>query len=298
MYKRFRIMEGSFMYYMYDQYGKYNYNGCRCMVTKKTVDSNGHVMPFLPHKKICVPVHKDLNHWVIFVIFPADRQITIIDSLYDQEPWHVLMFQNLVKFIPEYERSKYLPQDKWAWHMHPMVVDKQLNFDDCGVCTCMAISYLVHGLDYRTMPTYLFANQARMFVYYTIMGYQFDHDNNYNPALEEVISASTIVEDDAPPIDYRDNTDRHERGQPTLTGTNPPPLPQVTAADFQFLNEDGEISLSDDVDDDPNDEDYTDDTPTKLENTLNQEHTITAVLGLTYMANAMATQEEQILAKE
>jgi hypothetical protein len=36
----------------------------------------------------------------------------------------------------------------------------------------------------------------------------------------------------------------------------------------------------------------------KMEDTLNQEHTLTAVLGLTYMVNAMATQEEQILAEE
>jgi hypothetical protein len=182
--------------------------------------------------------------------------------------------------------------------MHPLVVDKQLNLEDCGVCTCMAMYCLFHGLDYRTMPTCLFANQARIFVYYTIMGYQFDHDENYNPALDEVIGASTIVDDDAPRIDYRDDTNRHERGQPTLTGTNPPPLPQVTAADLQFPNENGEISLSDDDDDDPRHEDYTYDTPTNLENTLNQEHKITVVLGLTDMANAMATQEEQILAEE
>jgi hypothetical protein len=83
IYKRFRIMEGYFMYYMYEQYEKYNYNGCCRMVTKKTVDLNGHVMSFLSHKKIFVPVHKDLNHWVIFVICSADRNITIIDSLYD-----------------------------------------------------------------------------------------------------------------------------------------------------------------------------------------------------------------------
>jgi Ulp1 family protease len=104
MYKRFRIMEGSFMYYMYDQYGKYNYNGCRRMATNKTVDSNGHVMSFMSHEKIFVPVHNDLKHWVLFVICPADRKITIIDSLYDQGPCHVLMFENLVKFIHEYER--------------------------------------------------------------------------------------------------------------------------------------------------------------------------------------------------
>jgi Ulp1 family protease len=76
------------------------------MVTKKTVDSNEHFWSFLSHKKILVPFHKDANHWVMFVICPADRQITIIDSLYDQGPWHILMFDNIVKFIYDYEKSK------------------------------------------------------------------------------------------------------------------------------------------------------------------------------------------------
>jgi Ulp1 family protease len=92
------------MYYMYEQYEKYIYNGCRRMVTKKTVDLNGNVLSFLSHEKICTPVHKDLNHWVIFVICPADRQITIIDSLYDQGPWHVLLFDNIVNFIHDYKK--------------------------------------------------------------------------------------------------------------------------------------------------------------------------------------------------
>jgi hypothetical protein len=35
--------------------------------------------------------------------------------------------------------------------------------------------------------------------------------------------------------------------------------------------------------------------PTKLTSTLNQEHMITAILGLTDMLNAMATQEQEIL---
>jgi hypothetical protein len=142
------------------------------------------------------------------------------------------------------------------------------------------------------MPTLLFANQARILVYYTVMGYQFDHNKSYNSALDEVLGASTIVDDDAPPINNIDDANRHECGQHTITGTNPPPFPQVTEADLQFPNEEGKISLSDDDDDHPNDEDYTDDTPTNLANTLNQEHTITAVLGLANMANAMATQEE------
>jgi hypothetical protein len=38
--------------------------------------------------------------------------------------------------------------------------------------------------------------------------------------------------------------------------------------------------------------------PKKLASTLNQEHTITAVLGLTDVANAMATQEKELLEEE
>jgi hypothetical protein len=109
--KQFRIMDGSFMYYMYDQYGKYNYNGCHRMVTNKTVDANGHVWSFLSHEKIFVPVHKHQNHWVLlFVICPADQKNTIIDSLYDQGTWHVKTFDNIVKFIHHYEKSKEIPK--------------------------------------------------------------------------------------------------------------------------------------------------------------------------------------------
>jgi hypothetical protein len=38
--------------------------------------------------------------------------------------------------------------------------------------------------------------------------------------------------------------------------------------------------------------------PPNLASTLNQEHTVTVVLGLTDMENAMATQEEEILEEE
>jgi hypothetical protein len=95
------------------------------------------------------------------------------------------------------------------------------------------------------------------------MGYQFDQDDLYNSSIDEVLGASTIVDDDVPPVDYRDDANRHEGGQQTLMGTNPPPLPRVTAAYLQFTNEEGEIGVIDDDDDDPDDEDYTDDMPKK-----------------------------------
>jgi hypothetical protein len=38
------------------------------------------------------------------------------------------------------------------------------------------------------------SNQACIFVCYTVMGYQFDQDESYNSALDEVLGASTIVD--------------------------------------------------------------------------------------------------------
>jgi hypothetical protein len=101
------------MYYMYEQYGKYNYNECRRTLTKKTVDANGHVCSFLSHAKIFVPVHNRANHWVLFVVCPADRKITIIDSLYYQGSWHVMMLNNIVKFIHDYKKSKKIQKINW-----------------------------------------------------------------------------------------------------------------------------------------------------------------------------------------
>jgi hypothetical protein len=65
--------------------------------------------------------------------------------------------------------------------MHPVVVDKQLSH-------------------YWTMPTFLFANQAHIFMYYIVMGYQFDQYDSYNSLLDKVLRESTIVDDDAPPL--------------------------------------------------------------------------------------------------
>jgi hypothetical protein len=123
--------------------------------------------------------------------------------------------------------------------MHPFIVDKQLNNDECEVCLSLTITFLVHGLDYRTMPPFLFANQGHLFIYYFIMGYQFDQDDTYDSSLDQVAGTSTIVDDDAPDVHYRDDSNRHERGKPTCRETNPPALPHVTAADSQYPNGDG-----------------------------------------------------------
>jgi Ulp1 family protease len=88
---------------------------CHHWVTKKSVDDDRHVVwSFLSHEMIFVPVHKNNDHWVLFIIWPASRDITVIDSLYDTRQWHVIIFLNLVKFIQDYHNSKELPEDQWA----------------------------------------------------------------------------------------------------------------------------------------------------------------------------------------
>jgi hypothetical protein len=85
----------------------------------------------------------------------------VIDSLYDPtSPFHVTIYHNLVQFIQDYQKPKYLPQDGWAWHIHAITTKKQANDDDCGVCLSIAIYYLINGLDYHTIPQAMFYNQA------------------------------------------------------------------------------------------------------------------------------------------
>jgi Ulp1 family protease len=83
VYKRFKIMDSVFRYYMYLAKGEYDFHACRCWVTNKSVDDDGHVWSFLSHEMIFVPVHEHNDHWVLFIICPVNREITVIDSLYD-----------------------------------------------------------------------------------------------------------------------------------------------------------------------------------------------------------------------
>jgi hypothetical protein len=90
----------------------------------------------------------------------------------------------MVSFIHDYQKSKGIPEDRWDWHLRLVVVKKTENFDDCGVCLSLAIYCLVHGLDYRTMPPVLFSSQAHLFIFYIVMGYQFDQDNTYDCSID------------------------------------------------------------------------------------------------------------------
>jgi hypothetical protein len=69
--------------------------------------------------------------------------------------------------------------------MHPITVKNQMNTDDCGVCMSLAIYYIFRGLDNSTIPLVKFNKQARLFMFYTVMGFQFDQNDNYDPVFDE-----------------------------------------------------------------------------------------------------------------
>jgi hypothetical protein len=62
--------------------------------------------------------------------------------------------------------------------MRPVSSKKQVNLDDCGVCSSIAIYCLVHGLDHHVISLEKFTNQARLIMSYTVMGYNFDQDDS------------------------------------------------------------------------------------------------------------------------
>jgi Ulp1 family protease len=100
VYKRFKIMDSGFMYYMFVQLGHYNFDSCRHWVTKREVNDDGHMISFMSHELISVPMNMENVHWCLFLICPANREIIVIDSLYDpRSQYHVNIYHHLVHFI-------------------------------------------------------------------------------------------------------------------------------------------------------------------------------------------------------
>jgi hypothetical protein len=53
--------------------------------------------------------------------------------------------------------------------MRPIIVKKQVDDDECGVCLSFSIYCLVHGFDYHAIPTDKFNNHSRLLMFYTVM---------------------------------------------------------------------------------------------------------------------------------
>jgi hypothetical protein len=125
--------------------------------------------------------------------------------------------------------------------MQPITVKRQVNQDKCGVCMSLEMHCLIFGLDYRTIPPHLFHNQARLFMFYTVMGYRCNADKDeYNNStdLDKVRGMITVVEDMSPPVQYNDDCNRYECQQQPRKKI-PPPLERAQLKDLYFTNDQG-----------------------------------------------------------
>jgi hypothetical protein len=205
-----------------------------------------HFLPIrwcMSHDLISVPVNMENVHWVLFVICPENQEIIVIDSMYDpRSQYHINFYHNCVQFIQDYQKTKSLPQDKWECHMKPITVKQQVNQDECGVCMSLAMYCLILGLDYRTITPHLFHNQAHLFMFYTVMGYHFnadEDDNNNSTDVDEERGMITIVEDMSPHVRYNYDCNRYERQQQLRNKKNQPPLERAQLKNLYFPNEQG-----------------------------------------------------------
>jgi Ulp1 family protease len=104
VYKRFKFMDSGFMYCMYLANHEYDYSACRRWVMKKEVNDQGHIFSFLLHEEIFVPVNMDNVHWIMFSIIPANREILVIESMFDPTSHcHVTIYRTLLHFIDDYQ---------------------------------------------------------------------------------------------------------------------------------------------------------------------------------------------------
>jgi hypothetical protein len=98
-------------------------------------------------------------------------------------------------------------------------------------------------------------------MFYIVVGYQFDQDDNYDCLLGEDRGAITIVHNESPDVEYRDYVNRADHGRLCLKATNPPAaspaLPKVMVADLKYPNTDGQVSNSEEEPENPEDVDCT-----------------------------------------
>jgi Ulp1 family protease len=83
VYKRFKFVDSAFAYCVYLANHEYNVSSCLRWAMKKEVNDDGHIFPFLLHEVRFVPVNMENMHWIIFATIPANREILVIDLLFD-----------------------------------------------------------------------------------------------------------------------------------------------------------------------------------------------------------------------
>jgi hypothetical protein len=241
IFNEIKMLSPAFLYMMGERgqgVSEYSFENCRRHVPRIVHDrKKGTYTSLLSYGQIIVPSHAGGETWCLFIIVPPDRSIKCIDFMNDAtSPYHINIYNKLVRFMVDYEVSAGIETDKWAWNYKPMKVMKSIGINDSGVGVCLAIYCSIMGLDYSTISGVLLKYEARIMIFYISMGWVYDqNEEEYNTMDDEERGHITMLETNDYFLDYNHDASKAGR-QERYVGVNfnPPTMQQTTLNDLVF----------------------------------------------------------------
>jgi Ulp1 family protease len=127
------------------------------------------VINILDYDYIFIPTNTNKDHWVLFVIVPAERRIECYDSLYEAGGFHYESLSLIIRFIKDYQGRNKLHVDDWMWSAKIVCEPKQNNLNDCGVLVCMRMYCMMKGWDLNSIPVNAYTIRLRLVIAYSML---------------------------------------------------------------------------------------------------------------------------------
>jgi Ulp1 family protease len=138
----------------------YRYNSVQRWVTDINI---------LDYDYVLIPTNINKDHWVLFIIVPAERQIDCDESRVEAGAFNYELLSVLIRFIKEYQALNQLSVDDWIWSVKIVCEPKQKKTNDCGVLVCMRMYCMVKGWDLDSNPVDAYNSRLRLFIAYTML---------------------------------------------------------------------------------------------------------------------------------
>jgi Ulp1 family protease len=165
--KRFHALECGFMNHLYYYISKvrniYRYNSARRWVKDINI---------LDYDYVFIPTNANKDHWVLFIIVPAERRIECYDSLREAGGFHYESLSVIIRCIKEYQVLNQLPVDDWMWSVKLVCKPKQNNLNDYGVFVCMRMYCMMKGWDLNSIPVDAYNRRLRLFIAYSMLKWE------------------------------------------------------------------------------------------------------------------------------
>jgi hypothetical protein len=162
--KRFHTLECGFMNHLYyhtpNVRNVYRYNSVRSWV--KNIN-------LLDYDYVFIPTNKNEQHWVLFIIVPADLRVDCFDSLYEAGGFHYESLSVIIILLKDYQVMNKLPVDDWKGSVKIVSESKQNNRIDCGVFVCMRMYCIIKSWDLNSIPVDAYNIVLQLFTAYSMV---------------------------------------------------------------------------------------------------------------------------------